>query len=250
MKPRSYPWKNHIAIDLMKPTADRLAVCVLIAAALLLGVGCASTPYTPGKASVGEVVTVPILQLHPTQSVVGEREVAEKESKIKGKDAAELREYIADHTVPVVIGPGNTLYMVDHHHTMLALLRSGRAQTCDARILANYSNLTMPEFWKQMEKKKWVYLKNGQGQPITPSQIPSTLTDMGNDPYRALAGQVRDEGGYRKTDIPFADFAWANYFRSQINMGPGQAGWDAAVKQAMAIAHSPVAQNLPGYINK
>lgn len=246
-----HTFASHSAIH--SPTVSviiqRMALCALLTATLIFA-GCASKPYVPGKASVGEVVTVPILQLHPTQAVVGEREVAEKLSKIKGKDATKLQEYIADHTVPVVIGPGGKLYMTDHHHTMLALLRSGRTQTCDAKIIANYANLSMPDFWKQMEKKKWVYLKNGQGQPISPSQIPSSLTDMGNDPYRALAGAVRDEGGYRKTSIPFSDFAWANYFRSKINIGSGQTGWDAAMKQAMAIVHAPAAKNLPGYISK
>lgn len=225
-------------------------VIVLLVPTSLFVSGCEYAKYVAGEGKTGETYLVAIKDLHPTQAVVGEREVKEKTDKINGMGDAKLKDYIEEKTVPVVIGPDNVLYMIDHHHTMLALLRSGRSDTCLAKVVANFSEDNVPAFWQEMEKKHWVYLKNGQGQTITPLQIPAHLSQLQNDPYRSLAGTVRDLGGFNKSKKPFAEFAWANYFRSRVQIGEGQGAWDEAVKQAMAIAHDSAASKLPGYIAK
>jgi hypothetical protein len=69
-----------------------------------------------------------------------------------------------------------------------------------------------------------------------------------DDPYRSLAGYVRNAGGYVKTDAVFAEFLWADFFRHRVRIGPGRAGFEAAVQRAMALAHDPAAGELPGFL--
>src|SRR5664279_4971848 len=69
---------------------------------------------------------VPILALRPTQMTVGMREVKEKrerwrEHKSKKKQA----ELLGKHTIPVVLGPEQRYYVVDHHHLARALHDEG-----------------------------------------------------------------------------------------------------------------------------
>ena len=69
---------------------------------------------------------IPILSLHPTQMTVGMREVKEKrkrwrEHKSKKKQA----ELLGKHTIPVVLGPDQRHYVVDHHHLARSLHEEG-----------------------------------------------------------------------------------------------------------------------------
>jgi len=58
---------------------------------------------------------------------------------------------------------------------------------------------------------------------------------------------VRNAGGFEKTPTAFAEFAWADFFRTRIVVGPTRAEFDQAVKQAPKLASSADAANLPGY---
>jgi hypothetical protein len=60
-----------------------------------------------------------------------------------------------------------------------------------------------------------VRLKNESGVEIDTSQLPKTLEAMTDDPYRSLAWFVRQKGGFCKSPREFAEFAWADWFRSK-----------------------------------
>ena len=70
---------------------------------------------------------------------------------------------------------------------------------------------------------------------------------MRDDPYRSIAWVVRDNGGYRDTDELFAEFHWANFFRSRIPLEMVQNDFLKAVEEAMKLASSKDAEKLPGY---
>jgi hypothetical protein len=73
------------------------------------------------------------------------------------------------------------------------------------------------------------------------------LHELRDDVYRSLAGFVRSAGGYTKTPTAFAEFAWADFFRHRITIGPTHEDFKQAVAQALTMAKSTVARNLPGY---
>ena len=186
-------------------------------------------------------------ELHPTQLAVGMEEVREKEHKFKKMDGNELEKYEKENPEPVVAGPGGTLYIIDHHHLALALSEIGVNKTyCTEE--ADYSSLGTSAFWAKMDEKKWVYAYDEYGVGPRPySQIPSNVTGLKDDPYRSLAGAVRSAGGYDKTDKPFAEFKWADFFRNQFSRKDLNNDFDGCVKKAVKLAHSSAASDLPGY---
>jgi len=187
-------------------------------------------------------------ELHPTQFAVGMAEVREKERKLINMDPGDLEEYKRKHPEPAVKGPGGTLYIIDHHHLARALYDIGAEKTFCVEE-ADYSALDNAAFWKKMDEKKWVYAYNEYGEGPRPySELPATVRGLEDDPYRTLAWAVREAGGYKKTDAPFAEFKWADFFRDKFSRGDINNDLKGCTKKAVKMAHSPQASALPGYL--
>jgi hypothetical protein len=74
------------------------------------------------------------------------------------------------------------------------------------------------------------------------------VSGLVDDPFRSLAAFVRDADGYAKTPEPFADFQWADFFRTRIRLWTTPFQFTAAVHQGEYLAKSPDARVLPGFI--
>lgn len=187
-----------------------------------------------------------VMALHPTQFTVGMIEVNDKRKELNDFKGDRLRKYEKDHPEPVVIGPGGVLYITDHHHLALALVEAGASSTY-CQIVANYSDLTQDAFWSSMQQQGWVYpYERGRG-PLAYSELPANVTQLTDDPYRSLVGAVRDAGDIDKSEQPYAEFLWADYFRPLIAEADMAMDFTKAVKTARIFAHSPAASSLPGY---
>ena len=55
-------------------------------------------------------------QLRPTQLTYGQIEVERRQVKFEAMSPSEKEKFIEEHVIPIVKGPGNKLYMLDHHH--------------------------------------------------------------------------------------------------------------------------------------
>ena len=64
----------------------------------------------------------------------------------------------------------------------------------------------------------------------------------------ALTSVLRRENGYAKSDLPFEEFAWANFLRSRISAELVLADFTTASVQAKTLARSQEAQHLTGWI--
>lgn len=187
-----------------------------------------------------------IADLRPTQAVAGIREVRRKKNKIENfKSHKDREEYFEKNSVPVVLGPNGQIYMIDHHHFTLAASQAGYDEVY-FHIVADFSTFSVQEFWHEMKAKAWVYLKIN-GQRITEYMLPRFITGLQDDPYRSLAGKVRQKEGYNKTEIPFVEFEWADFFRTRIFPKLLEKNYDEAVKVAIKIAKTDAAKKLPGY---
>jgi hypothetical protein len=84
---------------------------------------------------------------------------------------------------------------------------------------------------------------------LRPTSVKLTLpiTGLVDDPYRSLAEQVRIKGGYAKSDIPFAEFLWADFFRRRIPLGKRGAITQSVRSAALMLCASPAAKHLPGW---
>jgi len=228
--------------------------CFLSLAALLLlapagrSFALAVPKYDPSLPA-DALCEVKIDDLRPMQFAIGLREVKMRAAKVRLMNPQELDHYLDDHLGTIVIGPGGAPFVVDKHHLARVLIEAKAGSVIRARVLENASKLSEPEFWAHMKEKKWVYLYDEHGKgPLDPADLPRTIAAMRDDPYRSLAWMVRTRGAVSKVEeTPFAEFVWANFFRSRIPFQDTDAGFDEAVNQAMKLAHSPEAKDLPGF---
>lgn len=237
-------------VPFLQPAARRWRAMLALVAVCCLATRAAAddaTPFNPSLPAKSRC-QVAIAQLHPTQFAVGYREVEERGRNIAQKSPHKLKAYIEEHLPLVVVGPGGAPYLVDGHHLCLALCKFHVADRVEARIEANWRDLSPTEFWKKMKEHDWVYLYDCQGRgPLDPEELPKQVTELADDPYRALAWEVRKRGGYAKNSATFSEFRWANYFRTRIPLGSGESGFEQAVEAALKISHAPEAQALPGF---
>lgn len=203
---------------------------------------------------VGETFKYPLLgvkghEMRPTQSAVGLRSVAEKVKNLKGLSAEELKRELKYDPIPVVAAPDGHFYMIDHHHQALAAHRVGR-ENAYFYLESDLSKVAdMDEFWARMKKHKWVREFDHRGQPIRiPQGLPKSILGLADDVYRSLAAFVRKNGGFRKSPTAFAEFAWADFFRTRVKVGTTAKEFHEAVVVAEKLAHQPEARSLPGWV--
>lgn len=192
--------------------------------------------------------SVSVNLLRPTQIAVGGRLVRQKRKDLRGlaKKPQELVDYILIHPISVVIGPAHAAYIIDHHHLGLALLQE-RFKTAPVLVEADLSDHGPAAFWAEMRRKAWVYPFDRRGKERPISDIPQDLEAMQDDPYRSLAGFVRQKGGFTKTRKPYAEFRWADYFRPLISPNQVSQKFRQSVKRGIELAAHPNAAHLPGY---
>jgi hypothetical protein len=239
----------------------------MLFAALLIALG--SFPAVAGDwptiddLYVGDVFKYPLVgepkghEVRPTQEGAGMRAVRKKEKDFARMGHDELKRMLENDPVPVVAAPDGRFYMIDHHHQSLAAHGVGR-ENAFFLLHTDYSKLPggtgaerMAEFWRRMKAKKWVREFDHAGRPIDiPDGLPKSILGMKDDPYRSLAWYVRKDGGYRKTNVEFAEFLWADFFRARVDLGTSDDDFEAAIRKAVRIAHTADAKELPGWSAK
>lgn len=185
----------------------------------------------------------------PTQITAGMWEVDQKREMLRdyAKNPGELKKFIEKHPIRVVLGPENKAYIVDRHHLALAMVLE-KFETAPIEIYKDFTNNSPATFWRKMQELQYVHLKDENGAPQPISALPATLLDLKDDPYRSIAAAVRNKGGFEKVKTPYAEFQWADYFRTLIKPEDVSADFDGAVDTAMKAARKPAASQLPGFV--
>jgi|SRR5580698_1798863 hypothetical protein len=190
---------------------------------------------------------IPILSLRPTQMTVGMREVREKRKRFRHhKSRKKQAELIGRHMIPVVLGPDKRYYVIDHHHLARALHDEGIEDV----LVSVVADLTMVErdaFWGVLDNKRWVYPYNARGERCHFREIPKTVAELKDDPFRSLAGELRRAGGFSKDTTPFSEFLWADFLRRRIPRKLVDDNFSKAMEKALAAAKSGDAVYLPGW---
>ena len=189
---------------------------------------------------------VEIHRLRPTQITVGLIEVHDKRAKLESLKRHEQKEFLLAHAIPAVWGPDGKLYITDHHHLGRACEEAG-IDTGFFMVEEDFSKLPIAQFWPRMSAAHWAHPIDQHGQQRSFELIPDHLTKLIDDPYRSLAGYVRDAGGYEKSPTAFSEFLWADFFRARVLIGPTRADFLAAVARGLELAASTAAASLPGY---
>ena len=197
-------------------------------------------PSAPG----GEV---PIAELHPTQLTLGYAEVLLKRQQWREMNGDAKGVFLVNHPMPAVIGPKGRHYIVDHHHLARALFEENVTSVL-VTVLADLSALERDEFWNVMDYRQWVHPYDAKGHKRSCRALPKKVSRMRNDSYRSLAAAVRMAGGVEKGQTPFAEFLWAHFFRRRIPPKLLKTDPDAALTDALQMAHDKTAKHLPGWI--
>ena len=193
-----------------------------------------------------KVHPVPILELRPTQMTVGLREVKEKRKRFREQKAKKQRETIGHHMIPVVLGPDKRFYVVDHHHLARALHDEGIADIL-VTVIGDLTMVDRDAFWGVMDNKRWVYPYDAKGERRHFKDLPKSVKDLKDDPFRSLAGELRRAGGFAKDTTPFSEFLWADFLRRQISRKLVEDHFAKAVEKALEAAKSDNAVYLPGW---
>jgi hypothetical protein len=189
---------------------------------------------------------VAITDLRPTQITVGMREVQERRQRIRNHPQKKIGKFLGDHMIPVVRGPKDRMYVIDHHHLALALHREGIREILIS-VVADLSKLEPDAFWIVLDHHGWVHPYDAEGRRGTVRDIPKSLTGMKDDPFRSLAGELRRAGGFAKDTTPFSEFLWADFLRRRMNRKLVQKRFQSATTEALKLAASQEARYLPGW---
>lgn len=196
---------------------------------------------------------VKIKDLYPTQISVGYEQVKEKCSSMHKLSESDLKLFLKGHSVPIILGLDKRMYIIDHHHLCFAAY-DNNIDELYGNIVKDYSSLTKDEFWNTMISEKYVWLYNEHGNIMALDnfleELPISINKLKNDPYRSLAGIIRNEGGYDKIWTPFVEFSWANFYRTRIEIPDNCTKFEESLlNKALKLSSSLDAKNLPGYNN-
>jgi len=175
------------------------------------------------------------VRLRPTQSRVGFQWAKYKLDLLKGVERRDsckfptIKDYLKENVIPVVIGPGGEFFLTDDHHLLKALdlfANETRNATQNAKankaksvrndinihlhVLYNWGKegLTEKQFWQKMAEHHYVYLRDIHGEPLAPSQLPLSLSAMGDDPWRTVVGFARKLAYFETDSTHYYQFLW------------------------------------------
>jgi len=189
---------------------------------------------------------VAIKDLRPTQITVGIAEVNRKRHEWRHRRDQDGSNFLGNHMVPTVIGPGDTYWIVDHHHLARALFEEGQEHVL-VSVIAKLNHLPKKRFFTVMACNNWLHTYDAEGRMQAIDELPRQVGKMTDDPFRSLAGEVRRAGGYAKSSAPYTEFLWADFFRDRIKRHMVEAKFAKALDKAVALARGPDAAYLPGF---
>jgi hypothetical protein len=192
------------------------------------------------------VKPIPIKTLRPTQITVGMREVAAKRARWREEGTKKGAEFLGKHMIPVVLGPKDRHFITDHHHLARALHDEGVKDVLIS-VVANLSKLEPDAFWFVLENRNWMHAFDDKGRRRSHTDIPKSVSDLVDDPFRSLAGELRRAGGYAKDTTPFSEFLWADFLRRRIKRKAVEDNFSHALEKALQLAKSRDAGYLPGW---
>jgi len=174
------------------------------------------------------------------------REVQAKRIRWREKKGKKGAEFLGKHMIPVILGPKDRHYVIDHHHLARALHEEG-VKKIAVTVVGNLSMLERDAFWVVLDNRNWMHPFDKEGRRLDYKHIPQSIDDLVDDPFRSLSGELRRAGGFAKDTTPFSEFLWADFLRRRMKRKRVETDFAAAMEEASALAKSPAAVHLPGW---
>jgi hypothetical protein len=189
---------------------------------------------------------VRIAELRPTQITIGRREVEQRKKLWRARKRQKEASWFGTHMIPVVLGPKEHHYIIDHHHLALALMEEGLEEIFVLPV-AHLERLAPELFWTFLDNRGWMHPFDEKGRRRPYDEIPHSLREMIDDPFRSLAGALRRAGGYAKDTTPFSEFLWGDFLRRRVKRRLVKDDFEQALREALKFAKSRDADYLPGW---
>jgi hypothetical protein len=189
---------------------------------------------------------VDIADLRPTQITVGMREVNAKRKGWREKKGKKGAEFLGRHMIPVILGPNDRHYVIDHHHLARALHEEGVKDVL-VTVVANLSMVDRDTFWTVLDNRSWMHPFDDKGRRREYKDIPISMLDLVDDPFRSLAGELRRVGGFAKDTTPFSEFLWADFLRRRIKRKLVELDFDRALNNDNEVCQEP-GSHLPPWM--
>jgi hypothetical protein len=189
---------------------------------------------------------VAVVDLRPTQITVGMREVLVKRKRWRETATKKGEKFLGKHMIPVILGPKLRHYVTDHHHLARALYDEG-VKDVAVTIAVDLSKLEPDAFWTVMDDRNWMHPFDVKGRRRHYRDIPKSVAELVDDPFRSLAGELRRAGGFAKDTTPFSEFLWADFLRRRMKRKDVERDFERAVEEALDLAKSDAADYLPGW---
>ena len=174
------------------------------------------------------------------------REVLAKQKRWRETGTTKGGKFLGRHIIPVILGPKSRHYVIDHHHLARALHEEG-VKDLAVTVSFDLSALDRDMFWTVMDNRNWMHPYDAEGRRRHYRDIPKKLSDLIDDPFRSLAGELRRAGGFAKDTTPYSEFLWADFLRRRVKRQTVERNFDRAIEQALQLAKSSAASYLPGW---
>ena len=89
-----------------------------------------------------------------------------------------------------------------------------------------------------LDNRNWMHPFNDEGHRCGYKDIPHSVNDLIDDPFRSLAGELRRAGGFAKDTTPFSEFLWADFLRRRIKRKLIENDFNRALETAIKLAKS------------
>src|SRR5258708_39218996 len=116
-------------------------------------------------------------------------------------------DFLGKHLIPVIWGPKDEYYVIDHHHLALALHQEG-VKNIATTVVADLRRLPRDAFWVFLDNRGWLHPFDVRGRRRSYEDVPKRITGLVDDPFRSLAGGTRQSGGFSAGHTPLQAIPW------------------------------------------
>ena len=207
----------------------------------------------PQPAKGSELLEVPVRTLRPTQWCVGFAEVWARQSDFAQETRHQRMEYLRSRPVPLVRSKGGDLWMIDRHHRLRGLLEIEPLATTTGYLVADGVGSEPEDGYGEiltyLAIRGWLYLYDGRGcGPRDAEDLPESLLDLEDDPYRSLVWKLKKEGLIRpQAQIPYHEFRWGAWLRSRPLPPFSSRRLEPALTPARRLVCSQAASSMAGW---
>lgn len=196
-----------------------------------------------------QLLEVPIARLRPTQWCVGLAEVWARQQDFAKESREERLSALKQKPVPLVRSAAGDLWMVDRHHRLSGLLGLDPHASAWGYVIAEPAVSDSQEVLSFLDAKGWLYLVDGRGNgPRLPTELPESLLDLDDDPYRSLVWKLKKEGLIKpQPHIPYHEFRWGAWLRRRPLPPFSSRSLEPALAPARRLVCSPAASDMAGW---